>query len=426
MGTEGKRKGLFIILDGVGDRPLASLGGDTPLEHATTPNLDRFLSQGLGGQIDPLHPGVAVGTHVGTAVLFGLPPARVRTLSRGSIEAAGVQLATAPGDLLLRCNLATLEPEGEGFAIRDRRAGRIDAGASELAASLFDVDLGDGVTARLIPATQHRMVLQLSGGVFSANVTDTDPGGGAPRGRVLNSRPCVPGDGLAEVTADAINRFTQVAFERLDNHPVNRQRSDSGLLPANGVICRSAGVMEPLKSIFNHFGVKTGVVAGEGTVLGLGRLLGYSVHEDPRFNSLPTTDLQAKVEAAASLLDSHDLVFLHIKGPDICSHDHDPKGKARLLERIDQAIEPLLSPELVVAVTGDHSTDSNSGRHTGDPVPTILYSPGGRRDGVEHYGECYCANGGLGRISGTALVALVLDAMGWSENYKPGHEPLYF
>ncbi|OOZ36143.1 2,3-bisphosphoglycerate-independent phosphoglycerate mutase [Solemya velesiana gill symbiont] len=426
MDAEGKCKGLFIILDGVGDRPSAVLAGKTSLERAATPNLDQLVARGLGGMIDPLFPGVPVGTHVGTAILFGLSPSRARSLARGPVEAAGIELEPEAGDLLMRCNLATLEPDGEKFVIRDRRAGRINAGAEELAASLSDIDLGEGVTARLMPATQHRMVLQLSGGQFSANVTDTDPGGGAPHGMVLNSRGSDSSDSLAENTAEAINRFTRIAQEKLEGHPVNRKRTELGLPPANGVICRSAGVMDPLESIFNRFGVKAAVVAGESTVLGLGRLFGYTVHSDPRFNSLPTTDLEAKVEAAAMLLESHDLVFMHIKGPDICSHDHDPEGKARLLERIDSALAPLLSRELVVAVTGDHSTDCDSGRHTGDPVPSILYSPGGRRDGVAQYGESSCIVGGLGRISGTSLVASVLDAMGWSENYKPRHEPLYY
>ncbi|MET0013934.1 MAG: 2,3-bisphosphoglycerate-independent phosphoglycerate mutase [Sedimenticola sp.] len=426
MQKEGRLKGLFIILDGVGDRPSPELDGETPLERADTPNLDRLVSRGLGGMMDPLFPGVAVGTHVGTAILFGLPPAQARRLTRGPVEAAGIELEPAPGDLLMRANLATVEPDGEGFVVRDRRAGRIEVGAEELAASLSDIDLGGGVTGRLHPATQHRMVLQLSGGAFSADISDTDPGGGAPRGRVLTSRAQDLSDALACATAEAVNGFTRIACERLADHPVNRQRIDMGLPPANGVICRSAGLMDSMVSLFNRFGVRAAVIAGESTVLGLGRLLGYAVHTDARFNSLPTTDLEAKVEAASRLLEDHDLVFLHIKGPDICSHDHDPVGKARLLERVDAALAPLLPGDMVIAVTGDHSTDCGSGRHTGDPVPTILFSPAGRRDGVDRYGETSCFSGGLGRLSGTSLVASVLDAMGFSDSFKPDHESLYF
>ena len=38
-------------------------------------------------------------------------------------------------------------------------------------------------------------------------------------------------------------------------------------------------------------------------------------------------DIAAKVEAACTALDNHDLVFLHVKGADTCAHDLDPEGK---------------------------------------------------------------------------------------------------
>ena len=49
-----RHKGLMIILDGLGDRSCAELGGHTPLEAAVTPNLDRLAHEGLTGLVDPL------------------------------------------------------------------------------------------------------------------------------------------------------------------------------------------------------------------------------------------------------------------------------------------------------------------------------------------------------------------------------------
>ena len=37
---------LFVILDGLADRPQKALGGKTPLEAAYTPNLDRLAELG--------------------------------------------------------------------------------------------------------------------------------------------------------------------------------------------------------------------------------------------------------------------------------------------------------------------------------------------------------------------------------------------
>jgi 2,3-bisphosphoglycerate-independent phosphoglycerate mutase len=235
--------------------------------------------------------------------------------------------------------------------------------------------------------------------------------------RVVSCEP-LTANKAAIKTANAINRFTAISHERLEAHPVNVQRRSEGLLPANGVICRSAGMVNQPSSLINHLGISAGLVAGESTVTGLGRVLGYQVMTDPRFTAMPDTDLQAKVATAKALLEQQDMVFLHIKGPDICAHDHDPQTKKGLLESVDAALGNLLSPELVVGITGDHSTDSNSGRHVGDPVPSLLYSPDGRRDRCERFGEADCAVGGLGRVSATGYLFSMLDAMGFVRNFK--------
>ena len=408
-------KGVVVILDGLGDRPQEALEGRTPLEAADTPALDALAARGLCGLVDPVVAAMPVGTNTGVAALLGVPTADALNLPRGPVEAAGIGLETAPGDLLMRCNFATLEGGGAGDTILDRRAGRVAEGTAELAGAVGELAVGDGIVATLHAATQHRAVLRLRGEGLSAEVSDTDPGGGGGR-KVLA---CAPLESTAEITAAAVNHFTAAAFERLHDHPVNRQRRAAGLAPANGLLCRGAGrVGGGVRSLVNHCGLRAALVAGEKTVLGLGRLLGYTTVSDPRFTSLPDTDLYAKAAAVDQALDAHDLVFLHLKAPDICAHDHDPAGKRDFLVRADHALAPLLERELAVVVTADHSTDCRSGRHTGDPVPTLFAAPGGRRDGVTRYGETPCMGGGLGRIDGAALVRSLLDAMGALRNYR--------
>jgi len=424
-GINGPRKGILVILDGLGDRGHTLFDGATPLEAAVTPNMDRLIAAGQGAMIDPLFPGVPVGTHTGTGVLLGIPPDEVVHLARGPIEAAGIELEGPEGGLLIRANLATIEETDKGFRILDRRAGRIgEQDARLLTAGLKDLDLGGSIHASLHPATQHRAVLSLRGSGLSAQVSDTDPGNLNGSAMLRPAKP-LREEPAPNMTAEAINRFTRLAYQHLKDHPVNQRRQEAGLPPANGVLCRSAGMHQPVRSLTRHLGLHTALVAGESTVTGLGRLLGFSVLEDPRFTSLPDTDLQAKVDTAITSLKHHDLVFLHIKGPDICAHDHDPEAKRRLLERIDQAIAPLLDRGLVIGITGDHSTDSHSGRHVGDPVPSLLYAPQGRRDGCRQFGEIDCATGGLGRVSGTGFVCALLDSMGRLHKFREAHAIYY-
>ena len=48
---------LLLIVDGLPDQQLRSLGGRTPLEAAATPTLDRLAREGVVGVADPIAPG---------------------------------------------------------------------------------------------------------------------------------------------------------------------------------------------------------------------------------------------------------------------------------------------------------------------------------------------------------------------------------
>jgi 2,3-bisphosphoglycerate-independent phosphoglycerate mutase len=416
-----QRRGLLIILDGLGDQPVSALGGRTPLEAASTPNLDQLVARGRCGLVDPGIPGLPASTHSGIGTLLGVDPGDMRRLARGPVEAAGIGLTMGDGDVAMRCNFATLERSGGVLRVLDRRAGRIESDTQAFASLLQNVVLGDDVSASLYPATQHRAVLCLSGPGLSGAISDTDPGERtklpAP---VAVSQPRQCDDEAALRTAEALNRFVSEAFERLDAHPLNQARRASHRLPANGIISRQAGTSTNVASLLQRTGVNTAIVAGECTLIGMARLLHHTVFTDPRFNSLPDTDLRAKVGAVRTALASHDLVVLHIKGTDICSHDKDPEAKRLLLERIDAAIAPLLGEDLVIAVTGDHSTDSNTGVHIDNPVPSLLFTDGGQADGCVVFGESQSAHGGLGRISGTTFLSSLLQAMGCTPAIEAG------
>lgn len=405
------RKGVLVILDGLGDSPHPALGGRTPLEAARTPFLDELASMGCCGVTDPLEPGVPVDTPTGTSVLLGVPRSEVEALARGPVEAAGVGLHVDSGDVAIRCNFATVEEGNDGLLITDRRAGRIREGTDELSRVLTDVDLGAGIQATLRPASQHRAVLRLTGPDLSGHISDTDPGGSARQARVLPCHALSP-DAASERTAEAVNRFLQEAHRRLDRHPVNAARVAHGQPPANGVITRGAGRVTHIRSILHGYGVRATVVVGEKTVIGLARLLGFGVITNPAFTGMPDTDLDAKVSATIEALHESDIVFLHVKGPDICAHDRDPVAKRELIERVDAALARLPTAELVIGVCGDHSTDSTTGNHSGNPVPALLAEPGGCQDGSQAFDEITCAKGRLGRLSASAFLERFLEALG--------------
>ncbi len=411
-------KCALLIIDGLGDLPVAELGNRTPLEAAQTPLLDRLAGEGFYGLVDPIIPGAIPNTHSGAGMLLGLLPEQADQMHRGPVEASGAGRVLRPGEIAVRANFATLEAGDGTLLVTDRRAGRITSGADELAVLLTDIDLGDGVRASLHATDQHRGVLVLSGPGLDAAISDTDPGDGMmPAALKL----CLPLRPRAELTAAKLNRFIGEAHHRLGEHPINRARLAEGKPPATGVITRGAGGHFTLDNVLHAHGISAAVVSGCNTVLGLGRIFGFDTVSDPRFTAALDTDLHAKIAAVQSALRDHDMVYLHVKAPDICSHDHNPLAKRDFLQGLDTALAPLLEVGIIIAIAADHTTDSNSGFHTADPVPALISRPPSDLSPAEvnfarvSFGEAACRQGNMPRQRSTQFLLKLIRTMGYQE-----------
>ena len=105
---------LFIVVDGLGDRPIPDFGGKTPLEYANTPNLDKIASLGMNGLLHVIAPGVTPGSDTAHLALFGYDPL-VFAVGRGALSSAGVGMSIRPGDIAARGNFCTLDNTGNCF-----------------------------------------------------------------------------------------------------------------------------------------------------------------------------------------------------------------------------------------------------------------------------------------------------------------------
>jgi 2,3-bisphosphoglycerate-independent phosphoglycerate mutase len=403
---------VVLIIDGLGDLPNAVLGGLTPLEAARTPVLDRMAGAGCYGLVDPILPGEIPNTDSGVGLLLGMLPAEAGLLHRGPVEAAGAGRPLQAGEIAVRANFATLEDRPGGLWVADRRAGRISEHVEELAEQVNGIDLGDGVRADFRSTDQHRGVLVLRGPGLDPAVSDTDPGDRGDAGFVQECRPLEPAAGL---TAAKVNLFLREAHRRLTGHPLNRARQAAGKPVANGIITRGAGVWYRPTSRLDAVGVRAAVVAGCNTVLGLARLFGFDTVESPAFTAAVDTDLDGKVAAALAALRDHDIAYVHVKAPDLCAHDRRASAKRDALERLDRALEPLLSAGVIVALSSDHTTDSNTGAHTADPVPSLIFdpsTPAPNSGNAVKFGETACRSGTLARQRSHELLGRVLEKMG--------------
>ncbi|REJ82012.1 MAG: 2,3-bisphosphoglycerate-independent phosphoglycerate mutase [Acidobacteria bacterium] len=403
---------MLLVIDGLADRPLRSLGGRTPLEAALTPNLDRLAREGRCGVADPIAPGEVPDTAAGSLALFGQFPAAMR---RGPIEAIGAGLNLEPGDIALRANLATLDDSGR---IVDRRAGRVRAESKELAKALDRLDLGKwerrGYQVRVRASTDHRLAIVLRGDGLSSEILGSDPGDAA--------LPCAPlkpqvaegtDSAAARRTARLLSDFEEAANRALAEHPLNRKRAKKGLPVANCLLTRGAGRLHQLQPLQPHgVPIRVACVAGDRTVLAIASLLGASNLKRRSMTAGLDTDLEAKFSAAADALETHDLVVVHVKGADLAAHDRRPERKLSFLEEVDEALGAFLEAvdgQFRVAVAADHATLSETGHHGAEPVPVLIWGQGVEADGVERFSERAVLGGAMGRFSLRLLAERLFD-----------------
>ena len=409
-----KRKAVLVSIDGLGDRPIAELGARTPLEAAITPTFDVMAREGMVGLVDPYAPGIPCGTDVGHLCMLGYDPKEVYS-GRGPIEAMGAGLELFPGDVAFRCNFATVDEEG---MVQDRRAGRISQGTAELGRILDNIRLEENVIANFAPGTEHRAVLVLRGVGLTPHVSDSDPGG---KNEGMAMQPVCPLDATeaGKKTAGALQQYLKIARELLSQHPINKQRVLSGLLPANAILTRSGGIVTQCTPLRERFaGIQCAAVAGEITVQAVAKMAGMKTFIHPGITGSYAFNGQLKARAVLELLEDNDLVLVHIKATDLAGHDGRWDQKKTIIEQIDKMVEEIKTNsqgDTLIAITADHSTPCEVGEHTGDPVPVVIWGKGIRVDQQTTYGETACSLGGLGRITGKDFFQILIDLMGFSK-----------
>jgi len=113
--------------------------------------------------------------------------------------------------------------------------------------------------------------------------------------------------------------------------------------------------------------------------------------------------------------DTHDFFHVHTKTPDQAAHKGDPLLKRDVITSLDQGLDQLVAAletreDLLVAVTADHSTPSDSTLiHSGEPVPVMLVGAKVRRDQVNAFDEIQAAQGCVGPLRGDELMRLLLN-----------------
>ncbi|MDI6690433.1 MAG: 2,3-bisphosphoglycerate-independent phosphoglycerate mutase [Candidatus Bathyarchaeota archaeon] len=410
-------KAILIIGDGMADRPLKELNWKTPLEKAQKPSLNKIAETGICGLMDPISPGVPPGSDVATLALLGYDALKVYS-GRGALEAVGSGIDVLASDVCFRCNFATVN---ENLVVLDRRAGRIsNQDASKLTESLQKIKLKKPAKVNFLfrSTLQHRAVLILRGAKLSTAISDADPGRVGEK--VQQVKPL--NDSLeAKLTSEVVNELVHQFHNVLKNHPLNKERVKHGLPPANMVLCRGAGTIPNIKPLTKIYDIKAACISAAPLVGGVCKVAGMGLIRVEGATGLPQTNYLGKAKEAVNALADYDFVLLHVKAPDVASHDGNVKLKIKVIEEIDKMVGYLLTNvdinSTYLAVTADHTTSLATGEHEGDPVPVAITGPYVRCDDVKEFGERSCTKGGLNRIRGMDLMPILMNLLGKTRKF---------
>lgn len=416
--NNSNKKCILLISDGLGDRPIPEMDGKTPLEYAKTPTLDKLAENGMTGLVHPYKAGTRCGTDWGHLCLFGYDPADYYT-GRGSIEAYAAGMVLQEGDVAFRGNLGTVD---ENFVVVDRRAGRIKEkdDINALIEAVNGIEM-EGYSLHLTSLTEHRLAVVIRGKGLGGSIVDVDPGTACEGAKIVNPYEEAVGEDNKK-TAEMVWKLFHKVHEIWKDHPVNQKRIAEGKLPANFILARGSGkamVLPPFTSMFK--GAKVAVIAGDDTITGIGRMVGFDGFRKDSFTGGFDTDYLGKAEYAQELIQNYDLVIVHVKGTDLCGHDNLPFKKAEIVEKIDEMfaywVKENEGKDFYFGMIADHSTPCARRDHSADPVPVFLCGNDVRKDDVTSYGERAVSKGILNQYTGAQYMATIMDYLWFSKKY---------
>ncbi len=409
-------KGVLVIIDGMADLPNEQLGNKTPLEVANMPNANFLASRGEMGYMYPVRPGFIPESDESIVSIFGN---ELISSSRGQLEARGTDIKLTRGDLALRVNFATIESYESGVIV-DRRAGRTltTPEAEILAKALNKIKLPCPFTFKA--TLQHRGTVVFKGG-FSDNISENDTSVYSQGKTVFLDKIslCKPLDeeDNSQYSANILNEFLEKAYYVLEKHPINAERKRKGLLPANFLLVRGAGIEVPKLKIYKNWASASymPLEIGFSKVCGMKT---YPFHYPPLRRIDVYENFYEGLEKACNfsigVLKRNrrraDYVYIHIKETDIPGHDNRPLDKVKMLEYVDKTLFNFLRKfappnKIKVVITADHSTPCKNKAHSADPVPVLFYNDSIPKE--KKFTENEARKGTLGRIMGKELLGKV-------------------
>lgn len=411
-------KYLIILGDGMADEPIKELGDKTPLQAADTPTMDLLAEKGRCGLLHTVPEGYHPGSEVAHLSLLGYDLDKVFE-GRGALEAASMGVPILKKEMAMRCNLICIE-DGK---IKNHSAGDISTEESRELIQFLNHELGND-NVQFFPGISYRHLLKIKGGNKNIECTPPHDVPGTEWEKVLVR----PVDDEAKETADLLNDLIKRSQEILPSHPVNQKRMAEGKDMANSIWPWSPGYRPRMQTLLETYNLKNGaVISAVDLIKGIGVYAGLKVVEVEGATGLYDTNYEGKAQAAIEALKDNDFVFLHIEASDEAGHAGDPQLKLKTVQYLeDRVVKPIYEElkkwddedPVTIAILPDHPTFCRTKTHSGDPVPFLIYRPGGVADKVRKYDEESVKDGYYGELYGAEFINALTNTSSLRVGYR--------
>jgi len=374
-----KYRYAILVGDGMADFPVGELGGKTPLEYASTPNMDKAAALGRIGLLATIPNGYPPGSDVGNMSLMGYDPRNYFT-GRAPIEAASMGVPIGKDDVAFRCNLVTMD----NGVMNDYSAGHISTPVAHKVINALQKALGTD-EIKFFPGVGYRHIMTIKN--TGAKLVCVPPHDitGHPADEYLPK-----GDGGRDKILSIMNSAREIITKARDE--INKNGDDKCI--ATDIWLWGQGPSAAFPSMQERYGLTGSVISAVDLVRGLGKLSGLNVRLVDGATGYLGTNYAGKVSAAVSAFENgEDFVYLHIEAPDETSHEGILNKKLQAIEEFDKYVVGEMlryqsqNPNLRIAVSPDHVTALSTRTHDASPVPFCVCGPGVRVDGADQYNE---------------------------------------
>jgi 2,3-bisphosphoglycerate-independent phosphoglycerate mutase len=360
------KKIVILIGDGMADYSVEELGGKTPLEAASIPNMDNIAKKGVFGITRTVPNGMSPGSDTANLSIFGYDPAKYYT-GRAPLEALNMNIELGPDDVAFRCNLVDIRDN----IMQDYSAGQIDTEFTRIVINELNKKIASG-NIELFPGVSYRNIMVWRNYPYNDIPRTTPP-------HDISGKPVHDYLPMGSAAEDLINLIKESQRVIASSNIIKDSRSRYRGSPSSAWLW-GGGKKPAVETLNSRYGLYGHTISAVDLIHGIGRAAGLTPLHVAGATGYIDTDYTGKAKALLEAIENCNFIFLHVEAPDESGHEGNLKHKVMAIEDFDKkVVGPVVEglkkyPDYTILVMPDHPTPIKLKTHTADPVPFCIYS----------------------------------------------------